>query len=135
MGPTVGSTIYRALDYWTLEEASPITEVQGVEAKARVLYEQIPTPKPKWEQLGQATQSVWIKRARLKEKPDPQVFECLLSLDRAPTTTLFCFLRYPEDFNNKPRIVKPKLRKEQPTSLKPKPKPKSKPLAFKLRGH
>ena len=37
--------------------------------RARELYEACPTPKPTWDQLGPATQSVWIGYAA-REKED-----------------------------------------------------------------
>jgi hypothetical protein len=35
-------------------------------AAARALYDVCPTPKPSWDQLGDATRAFWIERA-LKE--------------------------------------------------------------------
>ena len=137
----VGKKIYHALDYWTVEKVIPLVTAMGTEKRARALYEQIPTPKPKWEQLGQVTQQEWKCRAK-KGSIDDAVHECTLVLDRMPSVVLHCFLRYPEDFNQQPQIKKPLFKKPLPkgalfTKPKPKlkPKPKPKPLAFKLRGY
>lgn len=35
-----------------------------LEQLAKSLYDACPTPKPKWEQLGDVTRSVWLDRAR-----------------------------------------------------------------------
>jgi hypothetical protein len=34
-----------------------------LERKAKKLYDECPTVKPKWGQLGEATKSVWLEKA------------------------------------------------------------------------
>jgi hypothetical protein len=34
-----------------------------VETLARQMYDDCPTPKPRWDQLGDVTKSVWLERA------------------------------------------------------------------------
>lgn len=41
-----------------------------LETEARLLYEQCLTPKPSWEQLGEATRSVWRSRVLAGERAD-----------------------------------------------------------------
>lgn len=41
-----------------------------LETEARLLYEQCLTPKPSWEQLGEATRSVWRERVLAGERAD-----------------------------------------------------------------
>jgi hypothetical protein len=33
-----------------------------LEAEAKLLYDECPTPKPDWEQLGEVTKDVWRER-------------------------------------------------------------------------
>lgn len=40
-----------------------------LEAKAKDLYESMPTPKPRWDQLGSVTKSVW--RDKVLEYMEP----------------------------------------------------------------
>ncbi len=44
----------------------------SLEQIARTLYDACPTPKPNWSQLGTATRSVWLDRAKLKVLGHPQ---------------------------------------------------------------
>lgn len=41
-----------------------------LDTEAMLLYEQCPTPKPSWEQLGEATRSVWRSRVLAGERAD-----------------------------------------------------------------
>lgn len=41
-----------------------------LDTEARLLYEQCLTPKPSWEQLGEATRSVWRSRVLAGERAD-----------------------------------------------------------------
>ena len=41
---------------------------EELDAEARLLYEECPTPKPTWEQLGEVTKSVWRDRVLAGER-------------------------------------------------------------------
>lgn len=41
-----------------------------LEVEARLLYEECPTPKPAWEQLGEVTKSVWRERVLAGQRAD-----------------------------------------------------------------
>lgn len=43
---------------------------EELDTEARLLYEQCPTPKSPWEQLGEATRSVWRERVLAGERAD-----------------------------------------------------------------
>lgn len=43
---------------------------EELDTEARLLYEQCPTPKPSWEQLGETTRSVWRERVLAGERAD-----------------------------------------------------------------
>jgi hypothetical protein len=41
-----------------------------LDSEAQMLYEQCPTPKPAWEQLGEVTKSVWRERVLAGERAE-----------------------------------------------------------------
>ena len=41
-----------------------------LDREAQMLYEQCPTPKPAWEQLGEVTKSVWRERVLRGERAE-----------------------------------------------------------------
>jgi hypothetical protein len=43
---------------------------EEVDHEAQLLYEECPTPKPAWEQLGDTTKSVWRERVLAGERAD-----------------------------------------------------------------
>lgn len=43
---------------------------EELDTEAMLLYEQCLTPKPSWEQLGEATRSVWRERVLAGERAD-----------------------------------------------------------------
>jgi hypothetical protein len=51
------------------ERAAALALEEQLERVARRMYDACPPPKPSWAQLGAATRSVWLDRARLKLQP------------------------------------------------------------------
>ena len=41
---------------------------EDLEREARLLYDQCPTVKPDWEQLGEVTKSVWVEKVLKGER-------------------------------------------------------------------
>jgi len=47
------------------------TAAKLIDDAARALYDACPTPKPRWDQLGDTTKSVWRERAEAGFTPTP----------------------------------------------------------------
>lgn len=43
---------------------------EEIDREAQLLYDQCPTPKPAWEQLGEVTKSVWRSRVLNGERAE-----------------------------------------------------------------
>lgn len=49
-------------------EGDTLVHIGELELEAQLLYEECPTPKPAWEQLGETTRSVWRERVLAGER-------------------------------------------------------------------
>lgn len=58
----------------------------SLEALARRLYDDCPTPKPAWPDLGDATRGVWLESAMRKLTGDPRWWS-VMPLPAEPATS------------------------------------------------